>query len=125
MSDHVSRRGFIGAAGLAASGMVLAGADAAQAADSAKKPKIIAISCSRREDMATAGSLKIALEAAKAVSPDTIEIELIELAGKQLHAEVAAGIELAEGQVDDFLPIAKKLGDPNVAGIIIGTPVRS
>ncbi len=123
MSDHVSRRGFIGAAGLAAGGMVLAGADAAQAADSTMKPKIIAISCSRREDMSTAGALKIALEAAKAVSPDAIETELIELAGKQLHAEVAAGIELAEDQVDDFLPIAEKLGAPNVAGIIIGTPV--
>ena len=73
--------------------------------------------------MNTAGALKIALEAAKAVSPDTIETELIELAGKNLHAEIAAGIELAEGQTDDFLPIAKKLGDPNVAGIIIGTPV--
>lgn len=123
MSEQVSRRGFIGAAGMAAGGMVLAGADRTQAADAGNKPKIIAISCSRREGMNTAGALKIALEAAKAVAPDEIETELIELAGKNLHAEVAAGIELAEGQTDDFLPIAKKLGDPNVAGIIIGTPV--
>ena len=123
MSDDVTRRGFIGAAGMAAGGIMLAGADAAQAADSSNKSKIIAISCSRREGMSTAGSLQIALEAAKAVSPDAIETELIELAGKNLHAEVAAKIELAEGEVDDFLPIAEKLGDPNVAGIIIGTPV--
>jgi multimeric flavodoxin WrbA len=123
MSEQVSRRGFMGAAGVAAGGVMLAGADAAQAADSGNKPKIIAISCSRREGMNTAGALKIALEAAKAVSPDTIDTELIELAGKNLHAEVAAAIELAEGQTDDFLPIAKKLGDPNVVGIIIGTPV--
>ena len=102
---------------------MLAGTEAAQGADSRGKSKIIAISCSRREGMNTAGSLKIALDAAKAVSPDAIEIELIELAGKDLHAELAAGIELAEGQTDDFLPIAKKLGDSSVAGIIIGTPV--
>jgi multimeric flavodoxin WrbA len=102
---------------------MMAGAEAARAADSGSKPKIIAINCSRRAGENTAGALKIALEAAKAVSPDTIETELIELAGKQLHAELAAGIELAEGQTDDFLPIAEKIGDPSVAGIIIGTPV--
>ena len=102
---------------------MLAETDAARAAESGDKSKVLAISCSRREDMNTAGALRIALEAAEAVSPDTIETELIELAGKQLHAEVAAGIELAEGQVDDFLPLAERLGDLNVAGIIIGTPV--
>ena len=123
MSDQVSRRSFMGAAGVVAGGVMLAGTDAAQGADSAKKAKIIAISCSRREGMNTAGALKIALEAAKELSPDTIETELIELAGKNLHAEVAAGIELAEGETDDFLPIQEKLADPNVAAIIIGTPV--
>ncbi len=123
MSDHVSRRGFINAAAVAAGGVMLTGAEAAQAADSKAKPKIIAINCSRRAGENTAGALQIALDAAKAVSPDTIETELIELAGKNLHAELAAGIELAEGQTDDFLPIAEKIGDPNVAGIIIGTPV--
>lgn len=122
MSDHVTRRGFMGAA-VAAGGVMLAGEEVVRAAGSAGKSKIIAVSCSRREGHNTAGALQIALEAAKAVSPDAIDIELIELAGKQLHAEVAAGIELAEGQTDDFLPIAEKLGDPNVVGIIIGTPV--
>ena len=115
MSEHVSRRGFIGSAGLAAGGAMLASVKAAQAAESGEK-KIIAVSCSRREGKTTAEALKIVLEAAKAVSPETIEIELIELAGKQLHAELAAGIDLAEGATDDFLPIEEKLSDPKVAG---------
>jgi len=123
MSEQVTRRGFIGAAGMAAGGVMVAGAEAVQGAESGKELKIVAISCSRREGMNTAGALKIALEAAKAVSPEAIEIELIELAGKNLHAEVAAGIELAAGETDDFLPIQEKLADPNVAAIIIGTPV--
>ncbi len=123
MSDHVTRRGFIGAAAVAAGGITLTGAEAAQAAEPAKKVKILAINCSRQAGKNTAGALQIALDAAKAVSPDTIETELIELAGKNLHAELAAGIELAAGQVDDFLPIAEKIRDPNLAGMIIGTPV--
>lgn len=123
MSDHVTRRTFIGAAGAAAGGMILAGADGAQTAESGTKAKILAINCSRRAGENTAGALTIALEAAKAVAPDTVETELVELAGKNLHAELAAGIELAEGQTDDFLSVAEKLADPNLAGIIIGTPV--
>lgn len=124
MSDSVTRRGFIGAAGAAASGMLLAGVEGqAQAAEEQKKLKIIAVSCSRREGASTAGGLKIALEAAKAVDPERIETELIELAGKQLQAQVAAGLEVPPGQTDDFLPIAEKIGDPQVAGLIIGTPV--
>lgn len=123
MSEHVSRRGFIGSAGIAAGGVMLASVKAAQAAESGEKKKIIAVSCSRREGKNTAGALKIALEAAKAVSPETIETELVELAGKELHAELAAGIDLAEGATDDFQPIEEKLSDPKVAGLIIGTPV--
>ncbi len=124
MSDNVTRRGFIGAAGAAAGGMLLAGAEGqAQAAEGRKKLKIIAVSCSRREGASTAGGLKIALEAAKAVAPEKIDTELIDLAGKQLQAQVAAGLEVPPGQSDDFLPIAEKIGDPQVAGLIIGTPV--
>lgn len=60
MSDNVTRRGFIGAAGAAAGGMLLAGAEGqAQAAEGRKKLKIIAVSCSRREGASTAGGLKI------------------------------------------------------------------
>lgn len=123
MSDHVSRRGFIGSAAAAAGGLVMAGAEAAQGVEPAGRAKIIGVNCSRRAGENTARALAISLDAAKAVAPDTIEVELIELAGKNLHAELAAGIELAEGQTDDFLPIAEKIGDPSVAGIIIGSPV--
>jgi len=122
MSDHVTRRGFLGAAS-AAGGILMAGTEQVRAGEEGDKSKIMAINCSQRSGMTTAAALRISLDAAKAVAPGTIETELIELAGKQLHAEVAAGAELADGVVDDFLPIAEKLSDPAVVGIIIGTPV--
>lgn len=122
MSDHVTRREFLGATG-AVGGMMVSGGGQTHAGEQSEKSKILAINCSRRSDMTTAAALKISLEAAEAVAPGAIETELIELAGKQLHAEVAAGVELPQGAVDDFLPIAQKLGDPAVVAIIIGTPV--
>ncbi|MHB8903153.1 MAG: flavodoxin family protein [Thermoguttaceae bacterium] len=126
MSEHVTRRGFIGAAAVAAGGISLSAAEAAKggeaAADPAGKVRIVAINCSRRAGENTAKALQIALEAAKALAPDRIEIELVEVAGKNLHGEVAAGIELAPGQVDDFLPIADKIRQPGLGGLIFGTP---
>lgn len=122
MSDHITRRRFLGATG-AAGGLMLSGAEAARGKPEDGTTKILAINCSRRSGMNTALALENSLKAAEAVAPGTIETELIELAEKQLHAEVAAGVELPEGAVYDFRPIAKKLGDPNVAAIIIGTPV--
>ncbi|MFO7903687.1 MAG: flavodoxin family protein [Planctomycetota bacterium] len=122
MSEQITRRGFLGATG-AAGGMMLGGAGEARGGQNGDRSRIIAINCSRRAGMNTALALNISLEAARAVAPETIETELIELAGKELHAEVAAGVELPQGAVDDFLPIAEKLGDPKVKGIIVGTPV--
>ena len=52
-----------------------------------------------------------------------IEVELIELAGLKIPAELAVGQALAAGQQDDFPGIAKKLTDPAVVGVIVGTPV--
>ena len=45
------------------------------------------------------------------------------MAGLKIPGEVAAGVPLEPGERDDFPPLAAKLADPDVAGIILGTPV--
>jgi len=102
-----------------------AAAAAAPAGEGEKKPgttKIIAISCSPRKGKGTAASLQECLKGAKGVG-DAIETELIDLAGLDIEGSVAAGVPLAKGRTDDFPAVAKKLSDPKVGGIIIGTPV--
>jgi len=84
--------------------------------------KIVGISCSPRQGQTTATSLKVCLEAAGNVSP-RIETELIELAGLKINGSLAAGIPLEPGEKDDFPSLIPRLTDPNVRGIIIGTPV--
>jgi len=125
MQSDLSRRGFLGAAGAAAAMGAVASASAA-AADSTpqgKKIKILAVSGSPRKGKTTSTALRVCLEAAKAVAPEQIETELIELAGLNINGLVAAGIELPPGHTDDFLALEPKLADPAVRGIIVGSPV--
>ncbi len=124
MKSDLSRRNFLTTTGAAVA--AAAGAVTAQAADdsAAEKPiKIIAVCGSPRPGKSTAASLQVCLDAAKAVDPDGIEVELIELAGMKMNGSMAAGIPLEPGQRDDFPPLVPKLADPRVAGIIIGSPV--
>ena len=121
MSSDVTRRSFLTAGAGVAAGAALTTVSA-EAAEDKDAVKIIAVATSPRKGKTTAAGLKFCLEAAQAVDP-RIETELIELAGLKIPAEVAAGIPLAEGERDDFPPIAEKLADPKVRGIIIGTPV--
>jgi multimeric flavodoxin WrbA len=123
MASDLSRRKFLGAAAAVAAGAgTLAAAEAPQAPAAGKAIKIVALSCSPHKGGATAASLRLALDGAKEVAPN-VEIELIELGGMKLHGSVAAGIELAPGEKDDFLALMPKLADPQVRGIIVGTPV--
>jgi multimeric flavodoxin WrbA len=85
--------------------------------------KIVGIACSPREPSTTAASVQVALEAAKEVDPEHIEIELIKLAGLRINGAVAAGVPLEPDERDDFPDVAAKLADPAVAGLIIGSPV--
>ena len=122
MADDLTRRVFLGSAGVA---FAATAAAAAPESEGGKKPgaaKIIAISCSPRKGKSTAASLEECLKGAKAVG-ESIETELIELAGLDIEGSVAAGVPLAKGRKDDFPAVAKKLSDPKLAGIIIGTPV--
>jgi len=121
MADNVTRRVFLGAApaALAATAVTAAAADK----DSGKggSTKIIAISCSPRKGKNTATALTECLAGAKEVKG--VQTELIELGGLDIDGSLAAGIALPAGRKDDFPPVAKALSDPNLGGIIIGTPV--
>ena len=88
----------------------------------AKSIKIVGICCSPRKGKTTAASLQVCLDAAKAAASN-VETELIELAGMSIPGQLAAGVPLQPGEKDDFPSLVPALTDPNVAGIIIGTPV--
>jgi multimeric flavodoxin WrbA len=120
MAENLTRRALLGAAGAAVVAGVASGA--ALAAESKDAPragpiKIVGLSCSPRKGKTTAAALQVCLDAAKAVGPN-IEVELIELAGKNIPV-----FDPAAPVAGDFDQVAAKLTDPKVAGIIVGTPV--
>ena len=121
MGSNLSRRSFLGAAGAAAAAGAVPAAAAAQ--DAAKGIKILGIATSLRKGKTTAAGVQACLDAAKAVAPDRIEIELVELADLSLPAGPLVGLPLAPGQADDFPKLAEKMADPKVAGIVVGSPV--
>ena len=126
MAQNVSRRRFLRAGAAVAATTVAAAAgrtSRAQGEQEPRKLKIIGVACSPRQGKTTAAALQVCLDAAKAVAPDSIEVELIELAGLKIPGHLAAGLPLEPGEKDDFPAVADKLGDPNVAGIIVGSPV--
>ena len=119
MNRSISRRRFLQATGVVASTGAVANADTSTAAPF----KILGIACSPRKGKTTTAALKIALEAAQAVAPKRLEVELLELAGLDIPGYLAAGVPLKAGHRDDFPTVAAKLTDPRLAGLIIGTPV--
>ena len=124
MKQDWSRRGFLEAAGTVVAAGAVASVGTADAAEkpSGGKVKIVGVCCSPRKGKTTAAAMRACLDAAKAASPD-VEVELIELAGLKIPGGVAAGVPLEPGEKDDFPAIAEKIGAPDVAGIILGTPV--
>jgi multimeric flavodoxin WrbA len=126
MTTDVSRRHFVGTMGWGAASLAAGAALAADATQSAPADsvlKIVGIACSLRAGKTTAQALNLCLEAAKAVAPDRITVELIELAALKIPAQVAAGLPLEPGERDDFPAVVAKLSEPQVAAIVIGTPV--
>ena len=91
----------------------------AAATQDGKGIKIIGVSCSPRKGKTTAAALSICLEAAKAVDP-RVNTELIELAGRGIGVYDPADPKASQGGFADLIPI---LSQPNVAAVIVGTPV--
>lgn len=119
MSDAIGRREWMGGAGALALAGALGGSAAAQ--DNGGKKKVIAVSCSERKGMTTAASLEVCLAAVREHAPD-METELIDLAGRSIPAQLAAGQPLRPGEKDEFPEVADKLSDPNVVGLLVGSP---
>jgi multimeric flavodoxin WrbA len=114
MKDHLTRRNFLAATGTAALGTTITSAHAAEAGGGPPL-RILGIACSPRKGMTTAKAVQAALDAAKAVAP-RIEVELIDLGGLSI-----AGWSPSPAR-DDFDAILPKLSDPQLGGLIIGSP---
>ncbi len=120
MKKTVGRRRLIQTAGTAMFVGTTTSSVLSQEAES--KKKIMGVNCSPRKGMTTSSALGVCLQAANVFDPK-LETELIELADYSIPAQLAAGQPLREGEKDDFPEIVKKLSDPNVIGIIVGSPV--
>lgn len=120
MSHTIGRRELMGAAGAAIVAGTLGATASAQ--PSGGKWKIIGINSSPRKGKTTAAAISVCLDAVREHTPD-LETQLIELADFSIPAQVAASQPLKEGEADDFPKLVEILGDPVVAGIIVGSPV--
>jgi multimeric flavodoxin WrbA len=129
MTDDVSRRRFLNMAGMTVAAAGAIGASSTQGILAEGNPeavkgklKILGVSCSYRKGKTTAAAMQICLDEAKTVS-NRIDTELIDIADLKIPGQVAAGIPLAEGERDDFPALVPKFLEPEVVGIVIGTPV--
>jgi multimeric flavodoxin WrbA len=113
MKPNLTRRNFLATAGAAALATSLA--CGAEETSKGKSLKILGIACSPRKGMTTAKAVQAALDAAKSVDP-RIAVELIDLGGLSL-----AGWSPTLPK-DDFDAILPKLKDPQLGGLIIGSP---
>lgn len=113
----MNRRKFV--AHTLAAGAAAALASAPANASNARSLKIVGISCSPRKGKTTAAALRISLQAAREVSP-AVSTELIELAGRNIGLFDPVAPAAGQGGFADLVPV---LSAPEVAGIIVGTPV--
>jgi len=115
MNPTLDRRSFLSVAG-AASALAAVTTSQAAAAPAADRPLLLlGIACSPRAGKTTAQSVRAALDAAARVSP-RIRTQLIDLGGRRI-----AGWS-PQTEPDDFDTILPALKDPELAGLIIGSP---
>jgi multimeric flavodoxin WrbA len=87
--------------------------------------KIVGISCSPRKGKSTKFALDVCLQAVKEMVPD-IETLLIELSEMKINGCLACGkcMKVLEcSQEDDFPKMIPILSDPELAGLVVATPV--
>ena len=87
--------------------------------------KIVGISCSPRKGKSTKFALDVCLQAVKEMVPD-IETLLIELSEMKMNGCLACGkcMKVLEcSQEDDFPKMIPILSDPELAGLVVATPV--
>lgn len=115
MKTAITRRNFVGATATAALAGSFSAVAPARAAGGNSPLKILGVSCSPRRGMTTARAVQAALEAAKGYNP-RIAVDLIDLGGLNF-----SGYSPTPPR-DDFTPLLPRLQDPEVAGLIIGSP---
>ena len=87
--------------------------------------KIVGISCSPRKGKSTKYALDVCLQAVKETVPD-VETMLIELSDMKMNGCLACGkcMKVLEcSQEDDFIKMIPILSDPELAGLVVATPV--
>ena len=87
--------------------------------------KIVGISCSPRKGKSTKFALDVCLQAVKETVPD-VETMLIELSDMKMNGCLACGkcMKVLEcSQEDDFPKMIPILSDPELAGLVMATPV--
>jgi len=87
--------------------------------------KIVGISCSPRKGKATKYALEICLQSVRETVPEA-ETMLIELSDMKINGCLACGkcAKLLEcSQEDDFPKMIPILSDPDLAGLVVATPV--
>jgi multimeric flavodoxin WrbA len=120
--NKTPRRQFLRAFALSAAGGIAVNRATSQPVASSSRPKLVGVACSPRQGKSTRAAVQLALDAAKEAYPE-LDVELIDLAGLKIPGELAAGLPLEPGQIDDFPSVAGKLADPRVVGLLVGTPV--
>lgn len=113
MKQNLTRRNFLATAGAAALATSLV--RGAEETTNGKFVKILGVACSARRGMTTAKSVQVALDAARAVDP-RIAVELLDLGGLNIAGWSPNPIK------DDFDAVLPKLKDPQLGGLIIGSP---
>lgn len=118
MSENISRRSMLAAAGLGAAMGIVETADAQETSELL----IVGVSCSPRKGMTTATAMAAALEAAKGVDP-RITTELIDLGGMRIYGSDGKSSSGAIAEADDeFEKVIPILESPNLGGMMIGSP---
>jgi len=113
MKQNLTRRNFLATAG--ATALVSSLTYGAESPSNGKPVKILGIACSARKGMTTAKAVQAALTAAQAVDP-RITVELIDLGGLNIAGWSPNPVK------DDFDTILPKLKDPQLGGLIVGSP---
>lgn len=132
MSQKLSRRHFLNSTVLAGAAAVAGSALSPHKASAQTAPagkiKIIALNGSPRKDKTTVAGLTVAMNAAQAVAPDRIEVELVHLVDYNLLSSERVLGELAiptVGGKTEFVKLEEKLSAPTVRGILVGSPVHN
>lgn len=129
MRENDSRRNFV-ISGALALGTAVTGTGIASSLQTAEKTagkrvRILGLNGSPRRGKTTAESLGYALAAAQAVSPDQIEIEIIELTDYALFdSERVFGSAAVKGD-GSYARLQAKFAEESVRGIIVGSPVHN